>query len=94
MSICTLDSVFAVASCMMKAGYAPSLPSTGIRTPNFSFSFQVMVRASVAVSSAVRLIAMRPSSSREPQRFSDWTTSAEVTGLPSSHLRPGLSVKV
>ena len=61
--------------------------------PNGSFSVSVKLRASTAFHSAPALPMARPMLSRAPQRCSEATASAAVTGLPSENFRPGRSVK-
>ena len=58
------------------------------------FSVSTKVFASVGSSEAVIAKIRRPSALRVPQRRSDATQSAAVTGWPSCHFRPSRSVNV
>ena len=86
--------VDAMRAGMMKGTFELGLPSASSTRPQGSFSVRRTVFGSTATSSAVRAASCWPRPSRSPQRFSDATTSAEVTAAPSWNFRPSRSVKV
>jgi hypothetical protein len=70
----------ATRSGIMKATGLTGLPSASITRPEGSFSVSTKVLASLGSSEAVTAKIRRPSALRCPQRRSDATQSAEVTG--------------
>ncbi|MEY9474573.1 hypothetical protein ABH992_006972 [Bradyrhizobium yuanmingense] len=86
--------VFAMRSGIMKATGLTGLPSASMTSPDGSFSVSTKVFASTGSSEAVIAKMRRPSALRVPQRRSEATQSADVTGWPSCHFRPSRSVNV
>ncbi|CFT96229.1 Uncharacterised protein [Bordetella pertussis] len=90
----SLDGVLATRLGMMNGGTVDCLPRVSSIGPNGLLSFQVIVRASVAARLSVWSKMCWPPVSRSPQRLSEATTSAAVTGAPSWNHRFSRSVKV
>ena len=86
--------VAARRSGIMTGNGAFGLPSTSSNSGNGSLRTSLNVFASTASSDTVAASNILPRASRPPQRLSEATQSAAVTGAPSCHFNPSRRTKV